>query len=537
MSKQPDSDIAQVPQTRRSLPAMRILLCLLVAAFAVRVIGLDRPLVGNFATKSAVYGMIARNWALGRAPFWRPTIDLSAGDERAWHLMEWPASAYLTGACWKCFGGSLDAWGRGVSLASSVAAVALTYLLARRWLGEKAPLIAAAVVAFSPVSIVYGQCFMLEASVLALSLGVLYAFQSALDDGALKWFAVSAPCLTLVVLTKIYMLVLVVPLAAMIWERRANDGRNLFFAVATITASMLPVAAWYGVVLSISPVDSPAAEYHPIGRSAIHGIPHPLLFDVGYWGRLLGDLATHVLTPVGLALACCGLFANRFRSCRPLAAVLFALPILLPLKFHAANYYYVVLLPALALATGAGWNVIESRRPWRPRTQAAIAVLSVVIALRFAVGAAYRTPEEDVAVLPAARAAQEMLGPDEPVATLHGSGVDLLYYCDRRGWALDAGDQRFGEKLADAKARGARHLVIADLASAMKRPDVSRLLSSLPVVRSGDDWRILSLAPPTSVKNVARNKSTISELPSAVEIATSTAMEFQPLRESSTAMR
>src|SRR5690606_27904210 len=119
-----------------------------------------------------------------------------------------------------------------------------------------------------------------------------------------------------------------------------------------------------------------------------------------------------------------------------------------------------------------GWNVIESRWAWRPRTQAAIAVLSVAIALRFAVGPAYRTPKEDVAVLPAARAAQEMLEPNEPVATLHGSGVDLLYYCDRRGWALDAGDQRFAEKLAHAQARGARHLVIADLASAMKRSDV-----------------------------------------------------------------
>ena len=50
------------------------LIALLAATAGIRLIGVGRPLLGNFATKNVVYAMIARNWVNGRAAAWQPTL-------------------------------------------------------------------------------------------------------------------------------------------------------------------------------------------------------------------------------------------------------------------------------------------------------------------------------------------------------------------------------------------------------------------------------------------------------------------------------
>ena len=117
--------------------ARRIVFGLIALTVLLRAPGLGRPLLGDFATKNVVYAMIARNWALGRASFFTPTLDCLADGERAWHLLELPLPAYLAGFCWRICGGSLDAWGRVISVIASVASVLLLYRLARRWHGQR----------------------------------------------------------------------------------------------------------------------------------------------------------------------------------------------------------------------------------------------------------------------------------------------------------------------------------------------------------------------------------------------------------------
>lgn len=465
---------------------------LVLATIAVRMPGIDRPLVGNFATKSAVYAMIARNWALDRAPIWRPTIDLTAGDERAWHLMEWPAAAFVAGQGWKLCGGSLDAWGRGVSIACSAGAVWLTMLLGRRLLGRTAAIAAGAVMAFSPVSIVYGQTFMLEASVAMFTLLTLYALEVGLDERRLGWIAVAAGAFSVLVVTKIYMLVLLLPLGLSLVRAK---NRLAAAAIAIFVVALLPTAWWYAKVMQIPSTTGPAFEHHPLGRSTIHAFPHPLLFSASYYVRLATDFATHVLTPIGACVLLGGIAAFRRRGQLPLITLLAALGsllIALPLKFFAANYYYVVLLPGVALATGAAWAEVQ-RHLSKPWMRAGIACVGLVAALRLAIGPAFATPPGDEAVEVAAAAARAAIPTGQPIATLHGSSVDLLYYCDRRGWALNAADPEFAAKVTEAAARGARYLIVADLAAARRRRETNAVLSDLPVVQAGSDWQLLSL--------------------------------------------
>lgn len=210
-------------------------------------------------------------------------------------------------------------------------------------------------------------------------------------------------------------------------------------------------------MFQISSTTGPAFEHHPLGRSTIHAFPHPLLFSASYYVRLATDFATHVLTPMGAIVLLAGITAvwRRGRwSLVTLLAALGSLLIALPLKFYAANYYYVVLLPGLALATGAAWAELQRYLP-KPWMRAGIACVGLMMARRLAIGPAFETPAGDEAVEVAAAAAQAATTPGQPIATLHGSSLDLLYYCDRRGWALNAADPEFAAKVTDAAARGA----------------------------------------------------------------------------------
>lgn len=465
------------------------------ATIGLRLIGITQPLVGTFATKHCVYAMIARNWGEGRAPFWQPTLDCLAGDERAWHLMEWPASAYAAACGWHWFGGSLDLWGCAVSIFCMAAATLLAYLLARRWFGEPAARATSLIVGFAPISIIYGRGFMLEPSLVFLSCLAIYAFDTWLRDKRIAWLIVSVIALSLSVLTKVYQLLLIVPLIVL-FVRSTSRGRAIWIAAVVGAVALAPAAAWYYWVSTVSATSGPAVDYHPSTRAAIHGIPHPLLYGPAYYVGVARNLATMALTPLGLLLVVAGLCDRRVRLSLPWLASCVLLLFLLPLKFHVADYYYLNLLPPAALLAGLGWQVVVER--FAPsRSMVAIALVgSLLIAARYTIGPTWRLADEDRDVTAAAAVVREVTTVDEPVATLHGSTLDLLYYCDRRGWAFDAADPELPSRLIAAEVQGAKRLVVVHPAHLAKNEPLSKWLSSRPVERSGGDWRIFRLDGP-----------------------------------------
>lgn len=482
-------------------PFNSALLALLLLALLVRAPGLGRPLLGNFATKNVVYATIARNWCEGNAPWWQPTLDCLRGGERSLHLLEVPVSAYVAGTLWSLFGGSLDVWGRLTSIAFSVAATGVLWSLVRRWHGNDAALGAALVFALSPVGILYGQSFMLEASVAFFAVATMAALQRWLDVGRTEWLLAAAVCLALLLLSKIYTLVLLMPLTAMTWAARrgeTSDSQQPRWgaAVALALMAMLPAGVWIGWVWEASAPT--AAEFHRIFYSLrdsgqAHRPPHPLLFSLGFYRHLAQDLATVVLTPVGVTLLVAGFCHRARRQHVAWLASTVLLIVALPAKFFAMNYYWVVLLPPLAVYCGLGCDWIAKRLRPSKRVALALVMLGFVCSLRYAVKPAFLTPREDHAVLAAAAAVRQRSDGDEPIVTMHGSTLDLLYYTRRVGWALSPDTEELDAALAECHEQGARLLVVADLAGLARHRESQALLDSLPVLVEGDDYRVYRL--------------------------------------------
>lgn len=540
---------AQVRQLSAPPPRRRDwrgLICLVLLSVAIRSPGLGRPLVGHFATKNATYAMIARNWALGRAPFWRPTTDCMAGGDRGWHLLEVPVAAYLAGAGWAICGGSLDVWGRAMSLAFSAASVVLIYLLVRRWHSRDAAYVAALVLVLSPVSIIFGQSFMLEASVVCLTLATLLVFDlwlawqregfghpegtrgSGCSNGMRVGLLVLAgTCFALLLLTKIYMLVLLLPLVEIAWRaaiaqasltddeargtRRMTSlgrpvgrmafmddlGRTSYVVVGlgTMVLATLPAVGWCAAAIHAANPAYPESShvFDSLYRSTtVHHWPHPLLASGAFYARLFYNLTMPALTPLAVMLALIGVTSRSGRRHLPWLAAMALLVATMPAKFYELQYYTLIVLPPLATLAGIGWECVKQR--WRlPRTAVACGILMwIAISLRLSMGPAFATPDEDRAVGAAGDAVRELTALNEPVATLHGACSDLLYYCDRPGWALSTNDHYLLQKLEGCRRQGARWLVVADLKS-LAASACADGLATLPVVREGDDYRVFRL--------------------------------------------
>lgn len=451
------------PAQGRHFPA--VFWALLALTAAVRLIRVARPLLGNFATKNCVYAMIARNWAEGRAGLFYPTLDLLSREDgsRSLHLLEFPVSVYLSGWLWRTLGGSLDVWGRATSVGFSIASVALMFLLVRRRHGQTAAAAAGLVLALSPLGIICGQSFMLDASLVFFTLATFYSLDRWLAAGRMGWLPAATACFALLLLTKVYMLVLLLPLAYMVLRGERSTGRRYATLALGAAAAILPAALWSAHALRTAATDSPSAArvYTSLqGNLDAYRPPDPLLRRPDFYRGVLDNLTGVVLTPVGFMLLLAGMLDRRWRQYAAWLLAMAVLVLALPRKFHEMNYYYMAVLPPLCIVAGLGWGVIAQRvRPGR----AAVAVLllvALILSLRYAVRPAFVTPDEDRGVLEAARAVQALTAEDEPVVTVHGTAIDLLYYCDRPGWVLEAGEPEFESALEDCRRQGARYVVV-----------------------------------------------------------------------------
>ena len=464
---------------------------LIALSLIVRLPGIGRPLVGNFSTKNVVYAMIGQNWAEGRAGIFFPTLDCLIDGQRSLHMLEFPVSAYLTAAAWKTTGGSLDVWGRATSVGFSAASVVLLFLFVRRRHGPEAALGAGFCLALSPISVTYGQSFMLEASLVCFTVATFYLLDRWLFNRRAIWLATSAACFALLLLTKIYMGVLILPLAIGVMRSKSSGRRKLATALL-LGLAIMPAAAWYWHAYSTADPCGPHADhvfYSVRDSASVHRPPHPILRSPDFYRQVLDNLTGVVLTPVGFALVLAGFLDRESRRYGAWLAAICVLVLLLPLKFHEMDYYYMAVLPPLCVIAGLGWRVVYQRI--QPTTTATVLLVLVglIFSARYAGRAAFVTPHEDRAVVAAGRAVQQLAEADEPLVTMHGTTIDLIYYSNRSGWAVAPDTPNLNTVLEDYHRQGARYLVVAGPEADSPPPPLARW----PVAARGRGYLIHAL--------------------------------------------
>jgi len=372
--------------------------------------------VGLLLAATAVlylWGLGASGWAnafysaaaQAGARDWTAMLFGSSDAANAITVDKTPAALWVMSASVRLFG--LNPWSVLVPQAlEGVAAVALLYAAVRRVSGERAALLAGAVLALTPVAALMFRFNNPDALLVLLLVAAGYCVQRACEEDAGRWWLIGAGVLVgFGFLAKMLQAFLVLPafIAAYAVAGHRPWRRRLLDLVGAATA-MVAAGGWYLLLAELWPASSRpyiggsqgnsivelALGYNGIGRltgDEPGGLGNPN-HDVG-WGRLFGAGMGHEiawLLPAALVGLVAGLVitARRPRTDPVRAALilwggwLFVTAVVFSFASGIVHpYYTVALAPAVAACLAIGANLVWQRRS-DPRARAALASTLVV---------------------------------------------------------------------------------------------------------------------------------------------------------------
>src|SRR6059058_4180474 len=197
-----------------SARAKWFLVFIVVAAFVVRLLGIDQPFIDPWSWRQSDVAAIARNYLENGFHFTRPQIDW-AGNERGYVGTEFPVLPFLAAISYRSFG--VQEWvGRIQGVLFFVVALPFFFGLVRRIFGEVVALWATFFSAFAPLSIVASRAFMPDVPSLSLAIVGIYFFLRWVEEEKFSWMILSAILVSLSILIKAPMAIIGAPLLCLV---------------------------------------------------------------------------------------------------------------------------------------------------------------------------------------------------------------------------------------------------------------------------------------------------------------------------------
>jgi 4-amino-4-deoxy-L-arabinose transferase-like glycosyltransferase len=452
-----------------------LILFIVVAAFVVRLIGIDQPFIDPWSWRQSDVAAIARNFLENGFHFTRPQIDW-AGNQPGYVGTEFPILPFIAALVYRSAG--VHEWiGRIQGVLLFVAALPFFFGLVRRVFGEVAAVWATFFYSFAPLSVVASRAFMPDVPSLSLAIMGLYFFLRWVEEDRFRWLFWSAILVSLALLIKLPTAIIGAPLFYL--ALRANKKKNedgdwkitvpwkeifvrwelWFFAVV----ALVPSAVWYWHAHRIAVQFYP---YHFFGAGGFR-----IMRGAWYW-ELVGQTVFSSLTLALFALALLGsLVAPRGKQTRLfhwwLAAML--LFIFVAGYGNRHQWYQLPLVPIAAVFAGCAcaWIAACIRiARMLLGLGAVLLMISFGISSYFCVQPLYR---------PAAAGLRD-LGLELNEATTANALIiaatdgdpTVFYYAHRRGWHF-LGDGVYNGNPLDStqiitnleklRSRGATHLV------------------------------------------------------------------------------
>lgn len=355
-----------------------LLAAVLLVATATRLYQFDGPILDQLHVKQIFCANKARNIARSpRSAVWNSFDFLDARGDRMTLVEEVPLYTGLVGATYALFG-EREWMGRAWNILASLIAIVAAYDWLRREYDEETGLIAAFLLATSPLMIFYGRAISPDPGMLACMMLSVASYRRYLDGGERpRWLMATAAFGLLAAAFKYYGLIVLIPLAEMALRQRG--WRQVFSPrfLALASALILPIAAWILCVFAQHP--------NPVSRAPYFVFQAPwvlrthrfyLRSTLGLFVNDFGPMAT-LLIALGAAGAARGVV-----RARPLwgwtAAGLVFVVVFAP-KFLDHDYYGLVALPAAVGWAAVGWRCAASalRRRSGMRAWRVAAVLAV----------------------------------------------------------------------------------------------------------------------------------------------------------------
>lgn len=446
-------------------------------AAAVRLWHLDLPFIEpyNSLSRQAICATVARNFYKHGFNFFYPEIDENGSGPYLYNA-EMPFYSYLMALGYRLAGGVQEWVARLVSVLFSLGTIAMLMDLLRRWERPVAAAGAGLFLALSPLYLAVSRSVQPESCMFLASVGAVWAMFVYSRSSDKKYLAVASAFAFLAVATKIYNATILFPMAYLAWKKEGFSFLKKPVYWAALAFSLLPFF-WYAAMwragrqepLVYDPYDFVKAR-GPAGKTYWE------LFTPHYLAFIGRTVFVHLLTPIGALLASAGFLLRRPFEGRALLRVWgVALVILFLVMWRTVldhSYYLLPLAPFLAFFVGLGaetfWETV-SQTTTRMKTFALVFITVLLagqsMAYRHLYQGVYFIPEKTMEILEAGRQTRTRTPENALVVASYGSSTALLYYCDRKGWALHSGSdgRLLIEELEARKKEGASYFVTSRL--------------------------------------------------------------------------
>lgn len=419
---------------------------------------LDSPV---FGWRPADGGGIALNYFRHGFRFLYPQV-LWGTSGNGYVEMEFPLIPYSTALLFKVFGA--HEWVQLVlPMAAGLGLVWLTYCAGRRYFDARIALLAAWLVAVTPVLVMLTDTGIWADPPMVLCAGFgLYALAMGVEEQRLSWLVLGSASISLAVLLKLTALYIGLPVAFVFWKKY---GAKLLWTpqVWLVGAGiLLPPLAWYwhahGLYVQYHNTFGITGGGHlKFGGASLYGNP-------SFYGRTLRRVALYHLTPLFALGFCYGVYRLRARRS---AFVLCWLAAIFVYIFVAAggvnsgHYHYLMpLLPVFPLTAAVGMvDLFDAVAPrlaqkatWLPRAALVASVLVLVLSVAAAQSRFFARDREIDATMwwKKKRAGQKLkaltrdgslivvvdahMNAETPETAM--TPPDVFYFADRRGWYL-----------------------------------------------------------------------------------------------------
>lgn len=407
---------------------------ILLAGLAVRLVRIGIPMLEVAPTRQAQTAVIARNLWRGEGDLFHPKVDDLP--EPGYLVLECPLYNAAVALLYRLTGGVHEWLGRLVSALCAVGAAGFLFSLVRRLHGEAEALLAAAVLLFLPVSILYTRTFQPEGLMLLCGIGAVWAAARWVRAPRGRDLVLTAVLLALTGLVKLQMLLVLGPVVFLVFAHgRMRDLR--FWSALALSLGI--IAAWFAHAAAVNAAH-PSPYSHNYGAAKWFSVA--LLADPSFWLAVLERAGGVGFTPLGLALVVMGSFlpvaqGNERLAAERLAHLWLACACAALLAFNrnamTHDYYYLLLAPPGAILIAQALCAFARQGAFRTAlSRALLTIVAAVLVARYAAGA-YRVPEHSRHLLEAAAAVRGCTATGDRVIAAGGGGPAFLYYCDRKG--------------------------------------------------------------------------------------------------------
>jgi len=458
-----------------------LLVLIVVVGAGLRLARVNREFLGNFAQHQTFYATVVSNFIEdGINPSLPLTKFIGNGRQRPF-LGDLPLTVTFVAILCKITGFSIETWGRGLSVVFYLLCLYPLYKVVFALSENKSAAFWSLILfLFSPLLIVYGQSFLLEVPALCLLIWSLYYLFKWREEGGDRFLIISAILVAFSIALRMYYSFYLVPVVYLFfnkynWNVWRNRQPYIFFILA------LSVVITWQIYASHA-----AREYNAITSlqdnlvvfNVTHNFPDPVLFRLDFYKTCIDTLMAKAVTPVGVIMACLGIFFISPKERRVFIilylAAFVSMFLVAPRKFYEFDFYYIPLVPVICILAGNGFAKLMDRNGIRGFVYVMLGLI-IILAMRHSLAPAFITPAEDRNVLRASSYVKEIVPKHSRIIALHGSSVDFLHYCNRVGWTFDIRDNmptpvRFYqdsigsavERLERLRQQGAEFFTVAD---------------------------------------------------------------------------